>query len=358
MKIGIITFHRAHNYGAVLQCYSLCENIKRLGHDVEVIDFLPTQFRAEYSIYPFRHLSWKHKVTQLLKLLPILDIKIKRRNGFNKFIENLPLSKKSYDESNICTDHYDDIVFGSDQIWNPTLLNNNDSVYCGNFQKGNTRFVAYAASTNPKLLDGSYFDYFSGIIKRFDRISAREQSLTNYLNRIQGNVASTVLDPVLLNKKEDWARIAETPKEKNYLLIYTVPQHPDVYELANRIAKEKKLDIIEIRPNVRRIRKKGVLQTVSPSQFVGYFLNASFVITTSFHGTAFSVVMHKDFYTLSINPDVDDRVKTLLTSVNLLDRLVSLNNICHKPIDWEATEEYLDNIRKESIEYLNLSLMK
>lgn len=355
MRIGIITFHRAHNYGAVLQCYALSTVLHRLGHDVEVIDYLPTQFKIEYSIYPFRHLSLYKKVSQLVKLLPVLDIKIKRRRRFDDFIKKLPLSQNSYDETNFCFDGYDAVFFGSDQIWNPNLLNNSDNIYCGNFPKQGAQFIAYAASTNPLLLQGNYKEYFEGIIQRFDHISTREISLTCYLNTLSNNISKVVADPVLLLTKTDWARIALKPEDTDYLLIYTVPQHPHINEVADSIAKEKGLNVIEIRPNVRNIRRKGYLQTVSPNEFLGYIMYANFVLTTSFHGTALSVLFERQFLTFSINKEVDDRALNLLNSVGLSARMVyDDGQINMDPIEYST--DLISRLRDSSIDYITSSI--
>ena len=354
MKIGVITFHRAHNYGAMLQCYALSEILKMLGHEVEVIDYLPTQFKIEYSIYPFWHLSLWRKITQFLKILPVFDIKIKRSRAFNGFIKTLPLSRVSYNETNVDIKGYDVIFFGSDQIWNPTLTNNMDRVYCGDFPKCGTKFVAYAASTSPKILRDEYRSYFKGIIDHFDKISTREQSLTDYLNSISPGISRVVLDPVLLLSKDQWSKIAIRPKESKYLLVYTVPQHPDIMQVAQDIAADKGLEVIEIRPNVHNIRKKGYLQYVSPAEFLGYIMFADFVLTTSFHGTALSVVYEKQFITLSINELVDDRSRNLLSSLGLADRLKQSRDVRFGDVEYNPRA--LENMRESSIDYIKSSL--
>lgn len=354
MKIGIITFHKAHNYGAGLQCYALAEILKILGNKVEVIDYLPTQFKIEYSIYPFWHLPLRQKLTHLLKILPVLDIKIRRFRAFERFINTLPLSRESFNETNVDIEGYDAIFFGSDQIWNPTLTKNVDSVYCGDFPKCGAKFVAYAASTNPKLLEGDYREYFEGIIHRFDRISTRELSLTNYLNKLNNGVSQVVLDPVLLLSKEQWGEIAVKPKEKKYLLIYTVPQHPHIIEVANQLAIEKNLRVIEIRPNVHNIRRKGYLQTVSPPEFLGYIMYADFVLTTSFHGTALSIAFEKQFLTLSVNEHVDDRVANLLDQLSLSDRLVKHDDYHRDYIDYSIS--VLAKLKNTSFDFIISSL--
>ena len=49
MKIGIITFQCAHNYGAVLQAYALKEYLKTLGYSVNIINYRPRYIVNAYK---------------------------------------------------------------------------------------------------------------------------------------------------------------------------------------------------------------------------------------------------------------------------------------------------------------------
>lgn len=352
MKVGILTFHRAHNYGAVLQCYALSETLKTLGHDVEVIDYLPKQFAIEYSLYPFRLLKGRQKLTQLAKLICVLDLKLKRRKGFNDFIKLLPLTKAKYNDDCLPNDYYDYIIFGSDQIWNPLLTNKKDKVFCGDFEKKGAKFISYAASASPKVLTMEYENYYRGIIDRFDRISTRENSLTYYLNAIRHGVSQVVLDPVFLLSKEEWSKIAIKPIEREYVLIYTVPQHSHIRIIANKIAQERGLKVIEIRPTVNMSRKGGIKQTVSPREFLGYIMDADYIVTTSFHGTAFSIIFQRQFVTLSINKQLDDRACNLLKVLGLENRLVDPLNPIISDYNILQVQSLLNAEKQKSISYI------
>lgn len=356
MKIGIITFHRAHNYGAVLQCYALSQVLKENGNTVSVIDYLPEQFSIEYSLFPFRNLSFKQKIVGLFKLLLVFDIKLKRSKVFNLFISKLPLSSVRLNESNFAIDKYDYIFFGSDQIWNPNLTKHVDNVYSGNFDGNGAKFISYAASSNPDVFITKYEEYFRGIISRFSAISVREYSLATYLNTLSPNCYKVVYDPVLLLNAESWATISERPKVSKYLLIYTVPQSSVVNEVAEQIAREMNLKVIELRPNVRNVRKTGFIQTASPTEFLGYIQYADFVVTTSFHGTALSVVFNKEFLTLSLNEKIDDRAKNLLASVGLQDRLVKKYDGKLSDINWKSVNSKLQERVKDSLNFIKEAL--
>lgn len=357
MKIGIITYHRAHNYGAVLQCYALSTTLTLLGYTVDVIDYYPDYFKEQYatfSIKKFRKMSLRSKISYLRLFIMTYRTRSKRKELFNAFINKLPLTKKQYNEQDCMFEKYDAIFFGSDQIWNPTLTFGEDNVFSGNFDKNGAKFIAYAASTSSKILNNEYENYFRGIIERYNAISSREESLANYLNKIKPETAWVVLDPVLLLNEKRWSEIAIEPKEKNYLLIYTVPQSDKVWELARMIAKEKQLDIIEVRPNVKINNKKNILQTVSPEEFLGYFKHASYIVTTSFHGTAFSVKFKKQFSTLKFGTHVDDRAKNLLGSLGLAGRMVPIDNlqIPQDKIDYTRVEEKLSKLINDSIQFI------
>lgn len=358
MKIGIITFHRAHNYGAVLQCYALSRVLRKMGHYVEVVDYYPNYLRDQYSLLPPIKNGVVLWIKHLIKLLPIWRVKIKRMRLFNTFISSLPLSAYQYNERADAIKGYDALVFGSDQIWNPLLSNGVDKIFSGFFEHDGELFVSYAASTSPKVCSEEYRLYFSKIIESFDKISVREKSLANYLNNIRLNVADTVLDPVLLLSKKEWNIMAIYPEEENYLLIYTVPQSSFVRKHAEFIAKTKGLQIIELTAAAKNVRGKEYRQIVGPCQFLGFFLKASYIVTTSFHGTAFSVRFGKQFSNIQLGTPVDDRALNLLESIGLKNHAVTKNSIFEVPehINYDDVEPRLNQSVNNSISYLKESL--
>lgn len=358
MRIGIITFHRAHNYGAVLQCYALCHVLKELGHKVEVVDYYPTYLRNQYNLLPSIKIGVVLWLKYLMKLLPVLNVKVKRMRLFNSFINSLPLSDYQYNENTHVIQGYDVLVFGSDQIWNPLLSHGVDKIFSGFFRHGKTKFVSYAASTNPKMYTDEYKTYFEQILQSFDHVSVRENSFANYLNNLKSNSAVTVLDPVLLLSKDDWSAITINPVEKEYLLIYTVPQSSLVRKHAEFIAKLKGLQIIELTSAAKNIKGDDYRQIIGPRQFLGYFLNASYIVTTSFHGTAFSIKFEKQFSNIRLGTSVDDRACSLLELMGLINHAISNVNLYEEPelINYSDVTVKLNHYREKSLSYIKESL--
>lgn len=358
MKIGIITFHRAHNYGAVLQCYALTAVLKRLGCQVEVVDYYPKYLRSQYGLLPSIKIGVFLWVKHLIKTLCILKVSIKRLQLFNSFIKSLPLSAHQYDENDTEITGYDVLLFGSDQIWNPLLTQGIDKVFSGFFSSDNTRFVSYAASTNPKICTEEYRTYFERILQSFDSISVREKSLANYLNGLKPYSTVTVLDPVLLLSKEDWSSIAITPPEKKYLLIYTVPQSPLVRKRAVYIARLMGLQIIELTSSAKNVKGKEYRQSIGPCHFLGYFQNASYIVTTSFHGTAFALKFERQFSNISLGTSADDRACNLLESVDLKRAIISNDNLYEEPcvINYSEITRRLDQHINKSITFIQESV--
>lgn len=357
MKIGILTFHRAKNYGAVLQCYALRTFLSLMGHDVEIIDYYPSYFKLQDKISfgsNFKGMNLKGKIYEVIMFFLCLKTKIKRKRNFNAFLNHLNLSEKKYDENTTEIEGYDLIIVGSDQVWNCNITQGKDNLFSGNFNKNHSKLAAYAASTMKKK--GEYGDilYYKEIIKNFDNISVREESFNSYLNTLIPGCSICVADPVLLLEKHQWESMSIIPKEKDYLLIYTVPEDPRVRQLAEMIADAKKLTIVEIVSHVDLLRHKGCHQSLSPQQFVGYFSKAEFVVTTSFHGTAFSLKMEKQFCTLMLGTEVDSRAKNLLHSVNLDGRAVDANHLAipSDEIDYHDVNNRMRSFVNDSISYL------
>ena len=321
---------------------------------MEVVDYYPFCFKEEYAQFSLSRQKGKplkSKIAYIIRHLLALRNKKKRCKAFNDFLNSLPLTKQQYNELTTPPEGFDALFFGSDQIWNPLLTKGKDKIFCGNFEKNNCKFISYAASTNPQILNDEYREYFTGIVKRFNSISIRENSLCNYLNTISPSCSRVVLDPVLLLSKDDWSKIAIKPKEENYLLIYTVPQSNKVWEMARMIAKEKGLRIVEIRPYAEPGNSKNIMRHASPQQFIGYFKHASYIVTTSFHGTAFSLKFEKEFVTLKFGSAVDDRANNLLKSVGIEERMVSIGSlqIPNKEINYSVVTPKLE----EQIEISN-----
>ncbi len=354
MRIGIITFHQAYNYGAVLQCYALCSVLKKMGCEVEVIDYIPKCFDAQHKLwswYIFKKRNIFGKVEYLYSSLKGLRIRYSRNRKFNNFIKELPLTPFSTLDEWSEKQKFDIIFWGSDQVWNPMITGSIDLVYFGKFKKNNTVFASYAASTQKDAII-NYDNEFKNLFHKFDYISVREKWLQLYFSKLGYQRAKVVLDPVLLLTSERWPCVDSHKIEDKYILIYTVPQNELVNEVADRLAKKHNCKIIELVANIKSQDNKRI-QDASPQEFLGYFKNAHYIVTTSFHGTAFSIIFRRPFYTISCNKNVDDRAQSLLEQLDLDKRLItSVPGDEDSEINFNIVDNKLQSLREESFDYI------
>lgn len=334
MKIGILTFHCAHNYGAMLQCYALQEYLRSLGHEVYVVDYRPTYLTNGYLRHSLRHWLARSPWRTVKKLLtePFLYRKREVRwDGFHAFMTEY-LNLYPYDPASTYAD-FDWMLFGSDQIWNRNLTGGElDEVFLG---KGiECKKATYAASMGVINLDQPTVDLLTRYLPRFEALSVREISLRDALQPLVNKKIEAVCDPVLLLSRSHWERLCRPVSHaRPYVLCYNLLQSETCREQAEIVAKARGLDIVEISGKVLPfISEKQCKQQLNPIEFISYFKEASFVVTSSFHGTAFSLIFQKEFYVIGMG-HLADRSASLLHLIGLSERL--LQNVLYI-----ADEEY------------------
>ena len=358
MKIGILTFHCAHNYGAVLQCYATQEFLRGRGYDVEVINYRPEYLLRPYRLFDIRRLFSKNPIRLIknfVKELLLFRISYRRREGFEKFISNKLIVGNIVSEKSLSSD-YDAYIVGSDQIWNPNITEGFDQVYFCNFpfEKGTKKYIAYAASMESKSLSVEQIEFLEKGLDNFDSLSVRETALLQLLQPLTSKHISHVLDPVLMVPPHVWDNFSsDKANVNNYVVVYQVRNHPDTLRIANHIAAQigAKVKVLVAWTHLRPT--EGTNQTASPEEFVDTIRNAACVITTSFHGTAFSIVFNRPFYTIRLNDGWDTRSQSLLTSLGLEERIVEVTDSPQfTKIDYSIANQCLRGLRSDSQEYI------
>lgn len=368
MKIGLLAFQNAINFGAVLQMYSLKKRLEKLGHDVEVINYFSKSTEMGNGLNRTPYLS-KNTNLRLLKY-SYLKIKFmktqkmweKKYHKFKSFRDiYLNISKNTYHSIHDFNKeiHYDTIIVGSDQVWNPNITDGFDPVFFCDFNENiQINKVAYAASCGSVSTIKENSEEFYSLIKNFDSISVREEELNNFIELER--MSNRTLDPSLLTTKEEYNEIAIIPSEKDYLLIYRMQENKELYEVAKNIAAKRNLQIIELGFSPFK-KDPGIkyIEDASPVEFLGLFKEASFVVTNSFHGTAFSIIYNKQFYTVP-HRSVGQRMINLLELLNLNNRLIlkadQINFEELKEIDFEPVNLLLKVEIDKSMNYLENSL--
>lgn len=368
MKAGIITFHGAYNYGAVLQAYALQQFLLSLNIECEIINFRTRSQMDFNSLYPKRN-----GVKSILKNLLMLKYDSERRdrkNLFEKFInENLYLTKNLYEtEKNLyeLNNIMDVFITGSDQIWNTNKKADINKAYFLNFVDSKKNKIAYAASIgSAKKKDLlSYSKY----IKRINSVSCRERGASKVISEIINKDIPTVLDPTLLVEKDIFEKLIQEEKirQKDYILYYSL----DGFDKRNN-------NVAELKMLQKKLNKKVVILTpewpkrvtgfeniidAGPVDFLLLIKNATLVCTNSFHGTALSICFRKDFYVLDNENIFDDRKTSLLEQLGLCDRIVkgekTMKNLIITSVLYDKVELKLRTLREHSISFLKNSLYK
>ena len=223
---------------------------------------------------------------------------------FDDFVRKfLNPTERFYSVSDVPT-IYDYIVFGSDQIWNPTLCGGFDDAFWGQFPKGRMKFVAYAASIgNTLLFDEKKWNEVGERIKAFDYISVRELQLKNIIEQRFAISVSHCIDPTLLVGSEVFEKLVIPPHLRDYIFVYNVQIDDHSEAFAEFLAKQYgcKVVIGQAKPRLKSIKRNKdtiLIDSASPEKFLGYIKNARLVIGNSFHVIALSIVFRKDFYSL------------------------------------------------------------
>lgn len=351
MRIGILTFCNAYNLGGALQAYSLQKLMTEMEQDAELIDYRCPAIDKMHLPKPVfsSSISLKSRLYNLIYNLVFFVRRIRYKKFFSRTIRSKKYTKETISESN---GSYDLFVSGSDQVFN-LRLTGYDSTYFLDFVNTGKK-ISYAASMGvflPEKRD-EYFKYLQSI----DFLSVREKSTADLINKEFGINSKVMPDPVFLHSKEEWIGllgIKEKKQHQNYILVYSLMENKDLYLIANSVAKEKNLKIIVITKALKPLGKADkFLRNTGPIEFIRLIMNADYVVTNSFHGTAFSIIFEKQF-TVLIPPVASERINDLLVSLNLKQReTVSYLDYDRQYIDYSQINEKLLLMKNNGIDYL------
>ena len=367
MKTLTTTFHASVNTGSFLQAYALQRTlIDKCNVENKIIDF---QSDAQKNLY--RIFKPNNSVSSIARNIFTLFHLKKLKKRHSRFAEMrsrfLNLTDEVSEEEQVyeIAKDADVNILGSDQIWNTKIADFSPAFFMPNIK---TKKIAYAVSAGPyasKNIGEEYFEY----IKDFSAISVREKSMLDALAFYE-NKASIVLDPTLLLNKEDYFPLfnKESTVTGDYIFLYTIKNNDEILKIAKRISKELNIPVIAPFTSYGSLKllKYGIKlkYDASPDVFLNLLYNAKFVLTNSFHGTAFSIIFRKDFYRVAREENgifvKDARIDDLLDSIHL-NRVISYstpidyikNNIS---VDYAELENLLEKLKNQSLDYLKENL--
>lgn len=357
MKIGIVTQPLHANYGGVLQNYALQQVLKRMGHEVWTLDYWKYDW-LNWADMAWRVLSHKmlgHQVKFGRTPAEQRQFEVPLRRFVNKNMSLTTPRTKRFSKKTVQKYALEALVVGSDQVWRP-IYNYDVSDCFLKFAQGlSVKRVAYAASfgTDAWEFTDAQTSECAALAKQFDGISVREKSGVGLCKDHLGVSAVHVLDPTLLLQAEDYAALCkDIPQRKPFIFAYILDKSEDKINSIQRFAEQRGL------PYYIKSADSGVSMEDSIELWLSYFRDAAFVITDSFHGTAFSINFNKDFYVYGNAQRGNSRFDSLLGQLGLQDRIIKgkIPTETDNSIDWNKINQLKVSALTGSIEWLTTKL--
>ena len=345
MRVGIITFSKAINYGAVLQTFALQKNIEKLGISCEIINYENTSR------------SQSPNTKTALKSLIIELFQRPKKIGFKQFRKKMKFTEK-YDHNTIAEANslFDCFICGSDQVFNYKLIKD-DYNYMLEFVTDPAKKNSYAASFGLKSIDAEHAQKYKTLLSDFRHLSVRETQGRNIVRELLDRECDVVLDPVFLLSPDEWNKLVQSRIcTKKYLLVYQFSRSDRLSGMVELLAKSNNLEVVVINASFHKsFGKAKYLFNVSPQEFIGLIKNAEFIVTNSFHGVAFSIIFEKQFF-VSITDGITavaSRIESLLDVFGLSNRLTDGIAFDTNPIDYSAVQKKMLIERERSLQYLS-----
>ena len=368
-KIGILTFHNAHNYGAVLQAYALKTKLKRMGHEAEVLNYRNKYIGRNYKkvlhidfwkrdILPSR---WGKVIREIRDVFYGLPEWQRQWSVFEKFISEKLLDGESrpLKLEDVAAKDCDVYVLGSDQIWARELTHGMDPAYFGQFAPEKKK-ISYAASVPNGSIPENEKPYFKEYLQSLSHISVREEKLAKAIQDLTGREVDTVVDPTLLLEQEDYESLLykEPLKQGDYVFAYFVVENEMVSRCAKKAAELLGCELVELHyKKTPQINGENMIFDAGPSEFLTYIRDAKMVVTNSFHGTVFSILFQKKFYSVYKE---NGRIENLLGFLGLEKRHIQNENeiVIDAEIAYAKSKDLLEGYRKRSEEFLMRAIEK
>ena len=351
MRIGIITQPLTTNYGGILQNYALQYVLKEEGHDVFTFDL------GRYNILDWAILLAKVIVNKLLGkkvVFPMTPSLNKRREApLRQFVKehiNL-IEPRTVRPKNRSVAQYglDCLIVGSDQVWRPRYTLHISDMFISFYPKDDVLKLSYAASFGTDIWEFSKSETSTckQLVKKFKGVSVRENSGVRLCKEFLGVNATHVLDPTLLLQSSDYSKLCENIERRDaFVFAYILDTRDCILDEINEYANKRRLPVL-----IKRAGRE-LDDSDSVELWLSLFRDAAFVITDSFHGTAFSINFNRDFLVLGNEERGNSRFSSLLSVFNLTDRMVEHVNNQAPPIDWSIVNSILMSERQRSLEWL------
>lgn len=354
--IGIVTHYEVHNHGAQLQLFALIKVLLEHGYTAKALTF--------EKDYRYLDSSAKNKYKISIKSIPFY-LNYLCKKGLKKTLFNIK-KKRLFDkfrrENSILGCSYKDydgelLIIGSDEVFS-TEVGVTDAFWGVN-SKAKT-IISYAASFGPTTLDQikskKEEKYISQALNRFNRISVRDRNSFDIVKTLTQSEPQLVCDPVILyGYKNEIQKTAAKCKKKNFILLYSYDNNmnmPEEIKLVRSVSKYLNLPVYSF-GFYHSWCDKNI--NASPLELLGYFKNATYIITDTFHGSVLSLITESDFAVM-VRGNFN-KLENLLQEYDLTSRIFKNENECKKiletKINYEIVNSKMEGYRKKSMDFLN-----
>lgn len=375
MRVGILTFHRATNYGTALQAFATQKGLQKLNIDAQVIDYRPEYIERTLHQRKLRDAKSLKDVASICINAVLYPGMAKRKSeNFKRFFREMNISgKKCYNATEVekLAQSYDAVLSGSDQLFNKNITGD-DMTYFLPFE--HRKKLSFSSSFGERELSVERIGEIAPYLCDFDSLSVREKTAQDILSNMRESYpqlksATSVLDPTFLLSKDEWNAYADStlklPKD-GYILTYYMIETELLRSITKALQQKTGLRVVNLKPSKKQVimRDGKNLAFAGPAQFLECYKNASYVVTNSFHGTAFSINYGIPFFTTTLPQSMAGEVNSRLTDI------CKLFDISHRWIDSEQklkdtdltkpfekdTIKIIEKLREHSFDYLKDAL--
>lgn len=346
-KTALLTIHHTTNFGSALQTYALYETVKRMGYDIDLLDYRCEAIeQREFAKVNFKDLKSLYR-----KIMYGGSFK-KKAKEFESFVNSYANLSRIYTKENVkeANDVYDTFLVGSDIVWGLNVTGN-DLNYFLKFADDDKKKLAFASSAGFKW-DKEYESEIRELLERFDNVGVRESIVADWIEDITGKRPDEVVDPTMLWTKDEWQSIADksTLKCKDYILVYFCDKDEKILEDAKRLGKKKNLPVYYINYG-KKIAGVKSIQPMKIEDFLYLVSNAEYVMSASFHGLLFSLYFNKEVF--FYNRANFSRMESLSRWLGIESHNGMINVVEDaEKIDYATVSEKIDLKRRESLNRL------
>lgn len=364
MVINVITRHAPPNYGSLLQAIATQRVIMNLGHECRIINYIPKcETGVRMAITQLEQKTkWRRnpikKAIYLMVAEPktlLMDRKFLAMR--KKYLLMGPYCATTGELKKLYAEKKDEVFLtGSDQVWGPISTGHYDPTYFLDFVPKSSRKLAFAASFGKAIFDEQTLKEYAVLLKKYDSLAVRENVAVELLKKMDIS-AKQVLDPTLLMDADAWSEYVKPMKKpEKYVLVYQIHANSDLDHYAVKFAEKAELPLLRVSPLLHQARRSGkFVYCPDISGFLDLVKNAAYMVTDSFHGTAFAINFNTQFVEVLPNTGTSSRNQSILEFTGLTNRIVrDLNDFSYidQEIDFKEANEKIGISRIESIRIL------